>query len=415
MKAAIVGFGRAGYGAAKALRRQAPDAIIHVYSKTGEAPGNPMLTSYYAQNRVDDEGIYPLGDLESICRDLNLVFRATPVLRLDPHTKTVFCQDGTQECYDTVLVATGAVPLVPKSLLAPGYEPFVLRTYGDMRRIKAYLENNPIKEAVVVGCSWVGIKIVEVLHARDVHVTMVDAAGWIFPTAAYRDVAEKIHQNLRDMGIELIFDAPVAKTDETGVTLGDGRFLPSDFTCLSIGIRPDLGVFAENSPEVGRGIVVNERMESSIPGIFAAGDCCEVYNPQTDKRAMIGLWAAADAQGTCAGINMAGGYAEYPGEIPHNITHFFDMDFVGMGDPTLPGRRHSFCSAHSTVEAVTAENGKLQSINILQGYRVAGFLKNHLTKQLWGAPAALSPRQKGQLLAEGYSREFIDYIGGDRA
>lgn len=413
MRIAIVGFGRAGYEAAKAARLSAPDAGIHVYNKSGEATGNPMLTSYFAEGRIDEQGIYPFGPLEKITRELNLVMHGVPAEHVCCQSVSVRLADGTETPYDRIVLATGAVPVVPRSILAPGYDPFVLRTYQDMRRMIAYLDSHDIKKAVVVGASWVGIKVAEVLHTRGVHVTMLDAADRIFPSACYPDVAAVIHRHLEELGISLRFGEGVAQVSEGAVTLADGSVYPSDFTCLSIGIRPDVAVVDGEDIQKDRGIIVDEHMRTSALNIYAAGDCCEVYNPQTGGRNMIGLWAAAGAQGKCAGENAAGAAGIYPGEIPHNITHFFDLDFIGMGDIRLPGERVSFPAGEGRIETTVDGAGKLLSVNILQKYRISGFLKNHLMKQLWGAPAKLSPQQAGRLTAEGLPPEFIAFIGGN--
>lgn len=413
MKIAVIGFGRAGYEAAKAVRQADPNAEIHVYNKDGEATGNPMLTSYFAEKRIDEQGLYPFGPLDEITRELSLVMHSAPVEHLFCDTRTVRC-GGTENAYDRVILATGAVPVVPRSILAPGYDPFVLRTYGDMRRMIAYLDSHDVKSAVVVGASWVGIKVTELLHTRGIHVTMLDAADRIFPSACYPDVAQTIHKYLENLGIALRFGVGVTQVREGAVTLADGTALPSGFTCLSVGIRPDIAVIEGENVKTGRGIIVDEHMQTSAPGIYAAGDCCEVYNPQTGGWNTIGLWAAAGAQGQCAGQNAAGVPCVYSGEPPHNITHFFDLDFAGMGDIRLEGRRVSFPAGDiGRIEVTVNAAGKLLSVNILQNYRISGFLKNHLLKQIWGAPAELSAQQAGRLKAEGVSPEFIEFMGGN--
>ena len=201
------------------------------------------------------------------------------------------------------------------------------------------------------------------------------------------------------------------------MALSDGRFFEADIVCLCIGTRANIELIANTQVverqkvQISRGIIVNERMETNMPGIYAAGDCCEGINLQTGKTAIIGLWANAGAQGDCAGRNMAGTASQYYGNILHNITHFFDMDFIGLGDPTLPGEHHTFCGSSFTVEAVLDGND-LRSVNIFGNYRISGILKNHLTKRLLGGGAQLTTAQQGMLIAEGMNKAFIELIGG---
>ncbi len=131
-------------------------------------------------------------------------------------------------------------------------------------------------------------------------------------------------------------------------------------------------------------------METSVPGIYAAGDCCEEINLQTGKTAVIGLWANAAMQGACAGADMAGDHADCPGNILHNITRFFDMDFISLGDITLPGCKHLFDCPEFFVSLVMDGN-TLQSVNVVGNYRVSGILKHHLVKQLTGGHRLLPP------------------------
>lgn len=418
-KYAIVGFGCAGYHAARAIRHSDPDGRIAVFSDTGQPPFNPMLSTYYASDRLDRESAFPFGSLEQISRNLSLeLFSETPVRRVDTAARIVQTEDGREEKFDAILISTGASALVPGPLRQGGGDFFLMRTFADAQRLKEHLETHSVRRAVVIGASMVGIKVCELLHRRDIPTTMVDGAAYIFPLAAYRSTAEVIENHLDALGIEQIYSAQVSSITPEGVILGDGRVLESDLVCLCIGVRANLSLVANTQTVEGqgllinRGIVVDESMATNMPGIYAAGDCCEGVNLQTGKTAIIGLWANAGAQGECAGRNMAGVPTHYYGNILHNITHFFDVDFIGLGDPAIPGEHHRCAARDFTIEAVT-DGGRLCSINILGNYKISGVLKNHLTKRLLGGSSVLTVAQQGLLAAQGLDRHFIKILGGE--
>ena len=414
---AIVGFGCAGYNAAKTIRRYDPEAEIDVFDATGQPPFNPMLSTYYASDRLELDAVFPFGSLAEIAQGLCLNIREDTVERVDAEERAVLTEDGERLRYDDILISTGASALIPGFLKCSGGRFFLMRTLADAQRLREFLEKNPVKTAAVVGGSMVGIKVAELLYARGVDTTIVDAAPYIFPLAAYESTAAEIRRRLEEKGVHFAFDAKCSAIDERGVTLADGTLMEADIVCLCIGTRANLQLIAntdvvrDSAVAIGRGIIVNTRMETNVPGIYAAGDCCEGTNLQTGKTAIIGLWANAGAQGACAGANMAGVPTDYYGNILHNITHFFDMDFIGLGDVSLPGVRHRFEGKGFTVEAVM-DGEALRSVNIFGNYKISGILKNHLTKQLLGAKATLTPAQRGLLEKHGLARAFIDLIGG---
>ncbi len=421
-KYAIVGFGCAGYHGARAIRQTDPAGQIVVYSDNGQPPFNPMLTTYYAGDVLRLSAAFPFGTLPEIKRSLALTLHThSRVRQVLAEEKTIVLEDGTAEGgFDAILIATGASALVPGPLRQGGGRFFVIRTLEDTQLLRQRLEEEPVRRAVVVGGSMVGIKVVELLHRRGIEVTLADGAPYLFPLAAYESTAHEIQGRLDRLGIRQIYGAQVSSIQPEGVLLADGRQLKADLVCLCIGTRANLELVSntqalEGQPiQIGRGIIVDQHMASSCPGLYAAGDCCEGINLQTGKTAIIGLWANAGAQGDCAGRNMAGCRTSYYGNILHNITHFFDMDFIGLGDPALPGQRHLFQGRDFTVE-IALDGTQLNSVNILGNYQISGILKNHLTKRLLGGQPQLTPAQLGLMARQGISREFLNLIGGGKS
>lgn len=183
----------------------------------------------------------------------------------------------------------------------------------------------------------------------------------------------------------------------------DGERLEADLVVLCIGTRANIGL-ADSGIETDRAILVNERMETSAEGIYAAGDCCAGTNIQSGERQIIGLWANANHQGTAAGINMAGGNARFEGNILHNITHFMDMDFIGFGDNRIQGETLVFGSLKQGLYLkAVCRDGRIAGVNILDSYPVSGMIKNYMLR-LFQEPESRLPvpdRDAGEGGADG--------------
>lgn len=417
-RTAIIGFGCAGFHAAKSMREHGYDGEIHTYSNTDAPPANPMLTTYYVTGALAYEGMFPFGALDVLQEEYGLIIhRNEPVAALDSAQRKLTLRDGRTAFFDHVVLATGASALVPP---IPGVERpgvFCMRTVEDAARLRERLDQG-VRSAVVIGASMVGIKLVELLHKRGISVTLADMAPHIFPTAALPEVAAEIEDRLTAQGISLCFSRPIEAIEgaENGleVCLGGGQRLPCDIALLCIGTRANTQL-ADDGIRVGRGIVVNDRMETSAPGIYAAGDCCEGNNLLTGQTQIIGLWDNAARQGETAGANIAGVQpsASYPGNITHNITHFMDMDFIGLGDIRMQGERRTFPlpGRRGRVDLVV-QNGRMVCVNILDQYRISGVLKHFLLKSLTEPGTELRPTALGRLEREQVPHALIDYLEG---
>lgn len=417
---AIIGFGCAGYHGLRAIREAGSPAQVDVYSETAVPPYNPMLTTYYTAGRLPYEGLFPFGSLPEIAgeyrADLHTGVRVTKV---DAKERTVSA-GGETRSYDKILIATGAAAFVPGSF-AGLRGAFCMRTVEDAVRLREAIEKREYKNAVIVGASMVGIKVAELLHNRGCQVTLADMAPHIFALAAYPEVSEMIEARLEKLGIRTAFGQAITGAEEeldekgevknTTVRLADGSELKTDLLVLNIGTRAATGILDPAQVELDRGILVDERMETSAPGLYAAGDCCQGREMQSDARMIIGLWANAATQGRVAGRNMAGIPAETDGNILHNITHFLDMDFIGLGDNRLTGEVRTYQSPDKGfyIQAVIRD-GKAVGFNILDNYGVSGILKAHLIKLLRGQRCPFSPEQGGQLIRYGLEESFIEAL-----
>ena len=187
-KIAIVGFGGAGYCAAREIRQHDRISSIDVYSDTNVGPYNPMLTTYYVKGAIPYEALFPFGNLDEIEKELDLNFHADcPVTGLIPEKKELCFADGSKRSFDQILFSTGASAIMPP---IPGIDlPGVIkmRTVQDAVHLKKILAEGTVKTALVIGASWVGIKVIEDLVENGVTSTLVDGAKWMFYVAAFAE------------------------------------------------------------------------------------------------------------------------------------------------------------------------------------------------------------------------------------
>ena len=412
MRYAIIGFGTAGYHAAQAIRERDKAGGIVVYSDTGLAPYNPMLTTYYIFGKLPRSGLFPFGPLEGIADRLGLAFRHERVVKVRARDLTVETEGGAER-FDKILIATGATAFAPPVKGLARSDAFLMRTVDDAQRLKDRLDWGDVKSAVVVGASMAGIKVVEVLEKYGVQVCLADLAPHIFPLAAYPEVSAAIERRVARRGIDLRFGATIdhmeVREGKNTAVMTDGAVVPADLVSLCIGTRAATQV-VQGEVEVDRGILIDERMETSVPGVYAAGDCAQGANLESGERQIIGLWANANRQGAAAGANMAGGEARFEGNILHNITHFMGMDFIGFGDNRIQGElleQGSLDGDGLYVRAVIA-GGKVAGANILDSCRISGILKNYMLRLFTGEGGGVPDYQRAMLLQAGLTAGFID-------
>ena len=417
-KYAIVGFGCAGYQGLTTLRESDAAAEIHVFSALGEPPANPMLTTYYAAGRLPYDALFPFGSLTDIARQYDPVLHmCETVTGLDAATRTIWCGDVCHGCFDGILLATGADPVVPPLGVGVGGRVLTMRTVADARLLRERMEHAAPESVTVIGASMVGIKIVELCREAGVKCTLADMADRIFPLSAFGDVSEEIQRRLTEMGVTLSFGKAVAGAEEYSDSVttrfADGSDVTSDLLVLCIGTRARTELARNAGIEVNRGIVVNDRMETSAPGIYAAGDCCEGRNLMTGGHQIIGLWANAAYQGQTAGGAMTGKEISFTGNIVHNITHFMGMDFVSFGDVNAEGEIHTIGKPTDSryVKAVVSD-GELRCVNMLDSYHISGVVKNYMMNRFTGNRAPLPTALRGLLAREGFDDAFLALFEG---
>ena len=416
---AIVGFGGAGYNAAKAARSVSPDAEIDVYTDTDVGPYNPMLPTYYVKNAIAYDTLFPFGALEKIAQSLRLnIHTGCPVTGLLAQERAVELANGTRRRYDSILLSTGASALMPP---IPGIDlPGVLkmRTATDARLLKERIETGGLKDALVVGASWVGIKVIEDFYEKGIACTLVDGAKWIFPVAAFRETAQRIQADLDRKSVRQAYGQMLERIEREpdgrlAACMKGGERFSADTVVVCIGIRPNVGFLKGSGLEIGRAVRVDRKQQTNIPGIYAAGDCCEGFEMQSGTYKHVGVWANAQNQGRVAGINMAGGNEEFSSNLLLNLAHYLHVDFLSIGDITTccPGDEvYEYEDDYYYIRGV--KKGKdIKCINIFGPPESNGILRSGFVKSLQHEQT-FSDYGVAALQAAGYPDSFIKFLGG---
>lgn len=401
---AIIGNGGAAVYAIKALIENKNTAKIHLFSDHVSAAYNPMLTSYFVSGKIPIENCYPFGaDFDFYQRNDVELHLGSPVKKLDTRKQTLETAHGKKFSYSKCLIATGASPLLPPIPGIKSERVYTLRSMDDALRLKKALSNRPQK-AIVIGASMVGIKLVELFLEAGLEVCLADRADHVFPRAANEYCADLIEDFLKKRHVKLLLGASIKGIEETSQGIkayftDQENPEEADLAVISIGTKPNIQFLDPDHVEIDQGILVNQRMETSAPNLYAAGDVAQGLNLLNGKKEIIGLWANACYQGRTAGRNMAGKIDIYPGGIPNNISHFFDLDFVSIGDVlNSPHVSHSYDAQEDTYCGLTWDQGKLAGVNLLNCFTAAGMLKQSMQKELsqWSA-STNSKNQEGDL------------------
>ena len=420
-KIAIIGFGGAGYCAAEEARKRDPEAVIDVYSDTGLGPYNPMLTTYYVKGAIPYEVMFPYGTLEEARERLNLTVHTNqPVTGLDPAARTLRFADGSQAAYDNILISTGASAVMPP---LPGMDlPGVIkmRTVQDAVDLKERLDSGKIRSGLVIGSSWVGIKVVEDLVTRDIPCTLIDGAPWMFYVASFQESAQRVQADLEAKGVTLSFSQMLDHIEQesdgrlTAVTQSGSRFT-ADLIAVCIGVRTNTGFLKDSGVAMNRGVLVDRRMSTNYPGVYAAGDCCEAVDIQSGAHRNIGVWYNAQKQGQVAGANMAGGEMEFDANVLVNLAHYLDYDFISIGDISSckpEDTVYEYEDSRYYIRGVRDGGGAIKCLNVIGSAESNGLLKNIFIKSIESPGAGMDIQSVCYLKDKGFPDSFIDFLGG---
>ena len=328
MQYVIIGNSTAATFAIEGIRAVDKAGSITVISdETRPAYGRPLI-SYYLYGRIKLENTDYRS--ASFYTDNGVTLKyGVRAEKIDPKKKTVALSDGSTIGYDKLLVATGSSPLVPP---ADGLDTVKYHTFMTMDAALALeKELSPEKRVLVVGAGLIGLKCVEGILDRVGSVTVVDLAARILPSILDEEGSAIVQERLEARGVNFVLGDCAVRYAPGLATLRSGKEVPFDILVIAAGVRPNVSLVKEAGGEVNRGIVVNDRQETTIPDVYAAGDNCESYDICSGTRRILALLPNAAFQGETAGRNMAGGDAAFDKAAPFNALGLFDTHIATAG------------------------------------------------------------------------------------
>jgi NADPH-dependent 2,4-dienoyl-CoA reductase/sulfur reductase-like enzyme/nitrite reductase/ring-hydroxylating ferredoxin subunit len=327
----IVGGGAAGFAAAEMLRRQDYRGSIVMLSQDAVAPvDRPNLSKDYLAGTAPEDWL-PLRP-DDFYAGANIDLRLnTEVTSIDTKTRRVVLASGETVAYDCLLLATGAEPV---RLPIPGADQphvHVLRSLADSRAIIGLADG--ARRAIVIGASFIGLEAAAALRARDVEVHVVGLEQRPMERVLGPEMGDFVRSLHEEHGVIFHLGDTVTAIDGKRATLKSGGVLEADVVVVGVGVRPRLALAEKAGLAVDRGVTVNAYLETSVPGVYAAGDIARWPDAHTGESIRVEHWVVAERQGQTAARNMLG-QREVFDAVPFFWSQHYDVpiNYVGHAE-----------------------------------------------------------------------------------
>ena len=330
----IVGLGAAGAAAAAAIRRIDSSAPVTVVTEEEDRFYSRVDLPDVLAGKLDAQAaiLKTAGEFKAQGIELISGQRVKSILSAE---KSLELADGRRLAYSRLLLAVGSQPIMPD---IPGADSPGVYTLWTMTQAEGLIQAaTSAKAAVVVGSGLIGLKTALALAQRGLKVTVVEKLPRVMPRQLDETGAEMIAAAVSSKGITIMTGAQVdAVETKNGRTTGatvDGRSIAADIVVMAVGVRPGVDLAKAAGIDVGRGIKVDAGLQTSIPGIYAAGDCAEILDPVTGISMVPAIWPVAVEQGETAAANMLGEAKNYLGTSSMNAVEVAGIPLVSAGDP----------------------------------------------------------------------------------
>ncbi len=376
MKYVIIGNSAAAVGCIEGIRQEDRTGPITVVTDEPYHTYSRPLISYLLLGKTDEERMKyrPDGFYEENGVTLLAGKRAE---KIDPESKTVLLDDGQALSYDKLLVAAGSRPFVPPIKGLDGVEnAFTFMTLDSAKALEKAL--GPDKRVLILGAGLIGLKCAEGIAGRVGSLTVADLADHILPSILDSEAAAMVQRHIEDHGVSFLLGDGVDSFEGNTAVLKSGKKVPFDLLVICVGVRPNTSLVSEAGGEVARGIRVDPCCATTIPDVYAAGDCAESFDVSSGQERILALLPNAYMQGRCAGTNMAGGEAVYDHAIPMNAIGFFGYHVLTAG--TYTGEIYRSAEGCS-LKKLFYENDRLKGYILLGDVARAGIYTSLIRKE----------------------------------
>ncbi|MCG6863713.1 MAG: FAD-dependent oxidoreductase [Chromatiaceae bacterium] len=377
MRHVILGNGPAGVVAAETIRKSDSQADITLVGNEPEPPYSRMALPYLLQEEIEEEGTYLRKDKGHFER-LRIKLMTAQAEAVDTKARRVKFHDGAPLPYDALLIATGARPTKPpvSGIDAPGVQ--TCWTLEDARKITSRAK--PQSRVVQIGAGFIGCIILQALWNRGLRLTVVEMGDRMVPRMMTPVAGGMIRNWCQKKGIRvhterrvLAITPDMKRPGSVFVHLDSGDDLPADLVICAAGVQPNIAFLAGSGIATDQGVLVDERLQTNLPGVYAAGDVAEAFDFSTGERAINAIQPDAVEQGRVAGLNMAGNETRCPGSLTINV-----LDTLGLVSSSF-GKWWGVIDGE-TAETVDEENYRYLSLqfkdDVLIGATCVGHTAN---------------------------------------
>ncbi len=384
----IVGNSAGGIGAAEAIRELDREGSMAIVSdEPYPAYSRPLITEYLAEPRPVETFLYRPADFYE---DNNI----EPVLgdraaAIAPEAKTVRLAGGAVLGYEKLLLATGGTPIVPAM---PGFDSTGVFTFNRMDdaiaidQLLSHLHRRV--KAVVIGGGLIGVSVTEALLRRHVDVVIVEMQDRILSAMLDEEASSMEAAALEEAGVTILTGRRAERINSNlrnevvGITLDDGKTIPCETIIAAIGVRPRLDALEGSGIRTNRGILVDRRMETSVPDVYACGDAAEAYDFIYRQNRLTPVWPNAYEGGRTAGLNMAGQKAEYAGGTAMNSMKYFGLHIVSAGLVNAPDESYETLAhtGNGNYRKVILRDGRIQGLVFAGDIEKSGIVYNLMKK-----------------------------------
>ncbi|MDO8616245.1 MAG: FAD-dependent oxidoreductase [Dehalococcoidia bacterium] len=333
----ILGSSAAGLSAVDAIRQRDRSGQITLISREPDATYSRVALPYILSKEKTMRQITLQGPDYFKANNVELV-TGVGAASLDAKTRTARLEDGRDIGYDKLLIATGSLSRVPPVQGIEDAGVCYHWTLADTRKLAASASGGAkAKSCFVIGAGFISLLTVSALiKAAALKYTVVEIADQVMPQLLDQQGGRALERGMREKGIEVLLGDSVTALERWNggytVTLKSGRTHQAEMVVCGTGVRPNVDFLKGSGIELGRGVLTNERQETNVPGIYAAGDCAEGLDFLSGERAVHAIWPTAIDQGRVAGANMAGDSQTYPGSLSWNVTELFGLTSASVGE-----------------------------------------------------------------------------------